>query len=69
VIQVLETRTSQPPTYDQVHDEIKQQLLQQDVQAAVAQAKAGVKIALFNPSTGAQLQPGAAPAAKPGSSK
>ena len=61
VIQVLETRTSQPPTYDQVHDEIKQKLLQDDVQAAVAQAKTGVKIALFNPSTGQPLPAGAQP--------
>ena len=61
VIQVLETRTSQPPTYDQVHDEIKQQVLQADVQAAVAQAKAGVKIQMFNPQTGAALPAGAAP--------
>jgi peptidyl-prolyl cis-trans isomerase C len=61
VIQVLETRTSQPPTYDQVHDEIKQQLLQQDVQAAVAQAKAGVKIQLFNPN-GTPVPPGGTPA-------
>jgi peptidyl-prolyl cis-trans isomerase C len=61
VIQVLETRTAQPPTYDQVHDEIKQKLLQQDVQAAVAQAKTGVKIVMYNPATGQALPPGALP--------
>ena len=61
VIQVLETRTSQPPTYDQVHDEIKQTLLQQDVQAAIAQAKAGVKITMYNPATGQALPPGQTP--------
>jgi peptidyl-prolyl cis-trans isomerase C len=61
VIQVLETRTSQPPTYDQVHDEIKQKLLQQDVQAAVAQAKTGVKIVMYNPANGQALPAGALP--------
>ena len=61
VIQVLETRTSQPPTYDQVHDEIKQKLLQDDVQAAVGQAKTGVKIVMFNPANGQALPPGAQP--------
>ena len=60
MIQVLETRTSQPPTYDQVHDEIKQQVLQADVQAAVAQAKTGVKIQLFNPN-GTAVPPGGTP--------
>lgn len=60
VIQVLETRMSQPPTYDQVHDEIKQQVLQADVQAAVAQAKSGVKIAMFNVD-GSAVPPGGTP--------
>jgi peptidyl-prolyl cis-trans isomerase C len=69
VIQVLETRTSQPPTYDQVHDEIKQQVLQADVQAAVAQAKAGVKIQMFNPQTGAALPAGATPTLPTGPAK
>jgi peptidyl-prolyl cis-trans isomerase C len=61
VIEVLETRTSQPPTYDQVHDEIKQQVLQADVQAAIASAKAGVKITMYNPQTGAALPAGQTP--------
>jgi peptidyl-prolyl cis-trans isomerase C len=75
VIEVLETRTSQPPTYDQVHDEIKQQVLQADVQAAIESAKAGVKITMYNPQTGAALParqtpslpmpPGAKPTAAP----
>jgi peptidyl-prolyl cis-trans isomerase C len=60
VIQVLETRTSQPPTYDQVHDEIKQQVLQADVAAAVAAAKAGVKVQLFN-ANGTPVPPGGTP--------
>ena len=61
VIQVLETRTSQPPTYDQQHDEIKQQVLQADVQAAVAAAKANVKVQLFN-ANGTPVAPGGTPA-------
>jgi peptidyl-prolyl cis-trans isomerase C len=48
VIQVLETRVSQPPTYDQVHDDIKNQLLQNDAKAYIQQARAGVKVQLFN---------------------
>jgi peptidyl-prolyl cis-trans isomerase C len=61
VIQVLETRTSQPPTYDQVHDEIKQQVLQADVAAAVTAAKAAVQIKLFN-ANGTPVAPGGTPA-------
>jgi peptidyl-prolyl cis-trans isomerase C len=59
VIQLLETRTSQPPTYDQVHDQIKQQLGQQDVQAVLKQARDAAKIQLFNPN-GTVMQPAAA---------
>jgi peptidyl-prolyl cis-trans isomerase C len=60
VIQVLETRTSQPPTYDQVHDEIKQKLLQADAKAFIAQARAAVKVQLFN-ADGSPVKPGAQP--------
>ena len=63
VIQVLETRTSQPPSYDQVHDEIRQSLLQQDVQAAVQAARSQVKVVNYGPD-GNPMKPGAtAPAA------
>jgi peptidyl-prolyl cis-trans isomerase C len=60
VIQVLETRTSSPPTYDQVHDDIKQKLLQADAKAFIAQAKAAVKVQLYN-SDGTPVKPGATP--------
>jgi peptidyl-prolyl cis-trans isomerase C len=60
VIQVLETRTSQPPTYDQVHDDIKQKLLQADARAFITQAKAQVKVQLFN-ADGTPVKPGATP--------
>jgi peptidyl-prolyl cis-trans isomerase C len=62
VIQVLDTRISQPPTYDSVHDEIRQQLLRQDAQKLAAQARAGVKIVQYGPD-GKPLKPGAPPAA------
>ncbi len=60
MIQVLETKVSQPPTYDQVHDEIKQQLIRADAKAFIAQAKAAVKIQLFN-ANGTPVKPGATP--------
>jgi peptidyl-prolyl cis-trans isomerase C len=65
VIQVLETRTAQPPTYDQVHDELKQKLQKQDVEQAVAQARSQVKIVQYNPD-GTPVKPAsaAAPAKK-----
>ncbi len=61
VIQVLETRVAQPPTYDQVRGEIQQQLMQKDVQAAVAAAKSQVRITMYN-ADGTPVKPGAAPA-------
>ncbi len=60
VIQVLETRTSQPPTYDAVHDQIKQEVQQQQVQAVIAQAKSQVKIQEFN-ADGTPVPPGGSP--------
>ena len=64
VIQVLETRTAQPATYEQVHDELKQKLQKQDVEAVVAQARSTVKVVQFNPD-GTPIKPGAALPAKP----
>jgi peptidyl-prolyl cis-trans isomerase C len=61
VIQVLETRTAQPPTYDQVHDELKQKLQKQDVEQAVAQARAQVKVVQYNPD-GTPVKPASASA-------
>ncbi len=60
VIQVLETRVSQPPTYEQSREQIQQQLMQQDVQAAVAQAKSQARIQVFN-ADGTPVKPGAQP--------
>ena len=60
VIQVLETRTSQPPTYDQVHDDIRQKLLQADAKAYIAGAEAQVKVQLFN-ADGTPVKPGKDP--------
>lgn len=60
VIQVLETRVAQPPTYEQQRDQIRQELLAQDVQAAVAAAKAQVRVQLFN-ADGTPVKPGAQP--------
>jgi peptidyl-prolyl cis-trans isomerase C len=61
VIQVLETRVSTPPTYEQEREQIRQKLLQEDVGAAVAQAKAGLKIVEFN-ADGSPVKPGQQPA-------
>ena len=70
VIEVLETRISQPPAFDQVHDQIKQQLGQQDMQAAIEAARTGAKVQIMKPPApppGAAAAPGAvnAPAAAP----
>jgi peptidyl-prolyl cis-trans isomerase C len=62
VIQVLEVKTAQPPTYDQAHDQIKQALVQSNIQAAVAQARAAVKITEYN-SDGTPVKPGEEPSA------
>jgi peptidyl-prolyl cis-trans isomerase C len=64
VIQVLETKVSQPPTYDQVHDEIKQTLLRADAKAFVQQARAQVKVQLFN-ANGTPVKPGGVPVLPP----
>jgi peptidyl-prolyl cis-trans isomerase C len=61
VIQVLDSRVSQPPAYDSVHDEIRQALLRQDAQQLAAQARAAVKIVQYGPD-GKPVKPGAAPA-------
>jgi peptidyl-prolyl cis-trans isomerase C len=68
VIQVLDSRVSQPPAYDAVHDELRQQLLRQDAQQLAAKARDTVKIVQYGPD-GKPIKPGAAassatPAAK-----
>ncbi len=77
VIQVLDTRTAPPPTFDSVKDQIRQKLIQQDVRHVVDQALTGVKVVRFKPDgsrdTGAPAGamagpnvPGQAPQAAPG---
>jgi peptidyl-prolyl cis-trans isomerase C len=63
VIQVLDTRTSTPPTYDQVHDQIAQTLLRQDAMALAQQARSQVKIVQYGPD-GKPVKPGAGAPAK-----
>ena len=48
VIQTLEHRTSKPPSFEQVHDELRQSVAQAAVQKEVAEAKNGVTIERFN---------------------
>lgn len=65
VIQLLETRVSQPPTYDQAHDQIRQELVQQNLQAAVKAARDAVKVTVVMqnaPAAPAAPAPAAAPA-------
>ena len=49
VIQVLDTRTATPPTFDSVKDQIRQKLIQQNVRAVVERALSGVKVVRFKP--------------------
>ena len=49
VIQVLDTRTATPPTFDSVKDQIRQKLIQQNVRAVVEHALAGVQVVRFKP--------------------
>ncbi|WP_419729806.1 peptidylprolyl isomerase [Lichenicola sp.] len=49
VIQVLDTRTSTPPAFATVHDQIRQKLIQQDVRVVVDKAVAQVKVVRYNP--------------------
>jgi peptidyl-prolyl cis-trans isomerase C len=49
VIQTLEHRTSAPPSFEQVRDELRQQMVQAAVQKEVAQARGLVTVERFNP--------------------
>jgi len=49
VIQVIEHRTSQPPSFDQERDQLRQSMVQAAVQKEVAQVRATVKVEKFNP--------------------
>ncbi|MCQ8240384.1 peptidylprolyl isomerase [Rhizosaccharibacter radicis] len=57
VIQVLETRTSTPPSLDSVKDQIRQKLIRDGVRAAVDKAVAQVKVVHYNPD-GSEQKPG-----------
>ncbi len=48
VIQTLAHRTSPPPSFEQVHDEIRQQLVQAAVQKEVTEARSQVTVERFN---------------------
>jgi peptidyl-prolyl cis-trans isomerase C len=48
VIQVLERRTDQPPSFEQASQELRQKMIQQAVQDAVAHARAQVHVEKFN---------------------
>jgi peptidyl-prolyl cis-trans isomerase C len=48
VIQTLEHRTSAPPTFEQVHDELRQQMVQSAVQKEIADARGQVSVERFN---------------------
>jgi peptidyl-prolyl cis-trans isomerase C len=48
VIQTLEHRTSAPPPFDQVRDELRQQMVQAAVQKEVASARSQVTVERFN---------------------
>ena len=48
VIQVVERRRDQPPTFEQAHDQLRQEMIKEGVQKAVAQARADVTVEKFN---------------------
>ncbi len=48
VIQVLERRHADPPTFEQVHDELRQKVIQEGVQKALADARSRVSVEEFN---------------------
>jgi peptidyl-prolyl cis-trans isomerase C len=48
VIQTLERRTSQPPSFEQERDELRQQMVQAAVQKEVSDARAAVTVEKFN---------------------
>ena len=48
VIQVLERRHAEPPTFEQARDELRQKAIQQGIQQAVVAARAKVTVEKFN---------------------
>jgi peptidyl-prolyl cis-trans isomerase C len=60
VIQVLDTRVSQPPSYESVRQEIQQQLVQTLIGKAIDTAKKATKVSVFN-SDGTPVKAGSQP--------
>ncbi|MBV9250653.1 MAG: peptidylprolyl isomerase [Acetobacteraceae bacterium] len=48
VIQVIERRPVQPPSFEQARDQLRQKMIQENVQKVVAQAREGVTVEKFN---------------------
>lgn len=49
VIEVLERRTGQPPSYQQAHDELRQKMIRESMARLLEKAHAGLKVEKFNP--------------------
>jgi peptidyl-prolyl cis-trans isomerase C len=49
VIQVIEHRTAQPPSFEQEKEELRQQIVQAAVQTEIKQVRGAVKVEKFNP--------------------
>jgi peptidyl-prolyl cis-trans isomerase C len=49
VIQVIEHRAAEPPSFDQQKDELRQQMVQAAVQTEIKQVRGAVKVEKFNP--------------------
>ncbi len=48
VIQLVERRKAEPPTFDQAREELRQKMIQEGVKKAVTQARAGISVEKFN---------------------
>jgi len=48
VIQVLERRRAEPPSFEQARDELRQKVIQQGIQQALAEARSKVKVVRYN---------------------
>jgi peptidyl-prolyl cis-trans isomerase C len=48
VIEVVERRRAEPPSFDQARDELRQKMIKEGVQNAVAKARAGATVEKFN---------------------
>lgn len=49
VIQVLETRTAPPPSFEDARDGLRSDMINEDIKKLLASARQGVKIETFNP--------------------